>query len=84
MEEIIIIPVDKKHRIKVYSEFVGNINDWRFYVEKQVKWVFWWLTSSWEKNGNLFLRIPSYLFKSEAIAQAEKIKEKFLLKGKLN
>lgn len=83
MEEEIIIPVDKEHRIKVYSKFVGDINDWRWYVEKQTKWLFWWLSSSWEKNGSLFMRVKSETFKSAAINEAEKIKDRYLSKGYL-
>ena len=80
MQDLIeqIIPVDKDHRIKVVPVWYHNINDYRWEIHKQKKWLFWWLSSSWEKNGSLLMRVQSETFRTAAIKRAEEIKNKFL------
>lgn len=73
-----IIKVDDTHRIKVYPVFDGDSNFWRWYIQKQTKWLFWWLSSSWEKDGSILMKVFREYKEEKAIEVAEQIKREYL------
>jgi len=78
-KEIEIIPVDKYRRIIILKRWKDN--EWYYFVIKQSKILFKWLSSSWGSGwglDDLYVYAPGFKNKKEALSEAEKIKENFL------